>query len=725
MSASPVMPRRLAVLLPLPLAGAYDYALPDDLDAAPGDYVRVPLGGRTLTGVVWGEALGAVAPAKLKPILARLDFAPFPLLSRRFVDWVAQYTLSPPGAVLKMAMSVPDALDAPPDQVVYAPAPAPPARLAWTPARLRVREALGDRPPQPLAELARLAKVGPGVVKGLAEAGGLIAQRRARDPRPGRPDADAPGPILSTDQQKAAQALVASPGFAVALLDGVTGSGKTEVYFEAIAACLRQGRQALVLLPEIALSAQWLARFEARFGAPPVVWHSDLTHAARRAAWRATALGEAKVVVGARSALFLPFADLGLLVVDEEHEGAYKQEEGTLYHARDMAVVRARLSDCQAVLVSATPAIETLVNVESGRYRRLHLPDRHGGALLPAIAAIDLRRDPPERGRWLAPPLVKAIEDCLAAGEQALLFLNRRGYAPLTLCRACGHRLQCPNCSAWLVLHQRIARLQCHHCGHAMMPPGQCPACQAEGSLVACGPGVERLAEEAARRFPKARLAQMTSDTVSGPKAAAELVRRMSEREIDLLVGTQIIAKGHHFPWLTLVGVVDADLGLEGGDLRAGERCFQLLSQVSGRAGRAERPGRVLLQTWMPEHPVIAALVANDRDRFLEAETQARREAHMPPFGRLVALIVSGPDVNAVEAHARALARAAPKGEGIVVLGPAPAPLALLRGQHRRRLLLQTRRDLLPQPLVRDWLGGCKAPGRVRVQADVDPYSFF
>jgi primosomal protein N' (replication factor Y) len=541
-----------------------------------------------------------------------------------------------------------------------------------------------------------------------------------------RPDPEHPGPALSGEQEAAAAALRAAvrEGFSVTLLDGVTGSGKTEVYLEAIAACLRLGRQALVLLPEIALSSQWLARFERRFGVAPAVWHSDLSSRTRRTTWREVAAGGAPVVVGARSALFLPFPDLGLVVVDEEHETAFKQEEGVVYHARDMAIVRARLCRAPAVLVSATPSLETVANVEAGRFRRIHLPDRFGGALLPEVELIDLRATPPERGRFLSPPLVAAIEATLGRGEQAMLFLNRRGYAPLTLCRTCGHRMQCPNCTAWLVEHRARRILQCHHCGHSLPIPVACPECKAEHSLTPVGPGVERITEEARATFPAARLLVMASDTLTGPHAAAEAARAIEAREVDLIIGTQIVAKGWHFPHLTLVGGVEADLGLGGGDLRAAERTVQLLHQVAGRAGRAEAPGRVLLQTFAPEHKVMQALVSGDLEAFRENEAAERRPGHWPPFGRLAAVIVSADSAEAADVAARDIGRAAPVGEGFEILGPAPAPLAILRGRHRRRLLLKARRDVAVQPIIRAWLDGVATGRGVKVEVDVDPVSF-
>lgn len=542
-----------------------------------------------------------------------------------------------------------------------------------------------------------------------------------------QPDGTREGPVLSPDQKAAADGLVdkvRAHAFSATLLDGVPGAGKTEVYFEAIAAAVAARRQVLVLLPEIALTAQWLKRFEDRFGAPPAAWHSGLTSLERRETWRAIAEGRVSVVVGARSALFLPFAELGLIVVDEEHDGSFKQDDGVIYNARDMAVVRARLASAPIVLASATPSLESVVNVQTGRYGEVQLPGRHGGHQLAALSAVDLRRDPPTRGRWLSPPVVDAMKATLAAGEQTLLFLNRRGYAPITLCRACGHGLECPQCSAWLVEHRFRRALVCHHCGHAEAPAQACKHCGAVDQFVACGPGVERLAEEAAELFPEARLELFTSDSLMNRVEAEAAVERMINGEIDILIGTQMAAKGHHFPNLTLVAVIDADLGLNGGDLRAAERTFQLLYQVAGRAGRDGRPGRALIQTHNPDHAVMQALVSGDRDRFVEVELADREAAAMPPYGRLASLIVSGPDPAAVDNVCAALARRAPHRDGVTVLGPSVAPMALLRGRHRRRFLLKTSRDIAVQPLLHAWLEQIGLPNSVRLQVDVDPYSF-
>ncbi len=712
-------------MLPYPFPGPFDYSVPEGLAPVPGDIVLVPLNQREETGVVWDRPAGkAVVHKRLRPLTAILNSPPMRADIRRLVDWMAAYTLSPPGEVMRMALRVLRPENGP--AIGWRRAAQPPeARM--TDARRRVLDALAAAEPRGLSDLAKAAGAGAGVIRAMADLGLLTAEALPADAPFAPPDPGFIAPVLSGDQEEVAltlRQLVASRQFSVTLLDGVTGSGKTEVYLEAIAEAIRIGRQALVLLPEIALSSQWLSRFARRFGVPPAVWHSDLSARVRRTTFRAVADGSAPVVVGARSALFLPFPDLGCVVVDEEHETAFKQEDGVVYHARDMAVVRARLCHAPAILVSATPSLETVMNVEAGRYTRLHLPVRHGGAVMPRIEAVDLRDDAPEKGHFLAPKLIGAIRDTIARGEQAMLFLNRRGYAPLTLCRRCGHRMQCPNCTAWLVEHRARQELRCHHCGHAVPIPEHCPACEATDSLTAVGPGVERITEESIELFPDVRRLVMASDTMPGPHAAAEAAGAIERREVDLIIGTQIVAKGWHFPHLTLVGVVDADLGLAGGDLRAAERTVQLLHQVAGRAGRAEAPGRVLLQTFSPEHPVMQALVLGDLDAFMASEAAVRRPGHWPPFGRLAALIVSAETAAAADLLARDLGQAAPHADGVVVLGPAPAPLAILRGRHRRRLLLKTRREIAVQPILTEWLARVAVPRGGRVDVDVDPVSF-
>ncbi len=717
---------KVSVLLPLPLKSTYDYRVGPGLSLADGDFVEVPLAARKIIGVIWGPGSGAVNEARLREIASRMDAPPMSQVMMRFIEWVAAYTVNPKGAVLKMAISVPAAIHAPKPVVAYVAGEVP-ADMKMTAARRRVLDILAAGNPQTASELAAKAGVGRSVVRGLVDAGALNTV--TVDTVSAWPELRLDGHRLSRSQEKMAAELenrVKASNFSVSLLDGVPGSGKTEVYFRAISAAIEMGRQVLILLPEIALSAQWLSRFSEQFGSPPAQWHSELGSAARRDTWRGVADGSVRVVVGARSALFLPFRDIGLIVVDEEHDGSFKQEEGVIYNARDMAVVRASLGGFAIVLVSATPSLESVVNADAGRYTRMHLAERHAGASLPEVSAIDMRTQKLKSGNWLSEAMKKVLGQTFEAGEQAMLFLNRRGYAPLTLCRKCGYRLQCPNCTSWLVDHRHTigGYLECHHCGHRLSSPGECPSCGDENSLAVCGPGVERLAEEAALLFPDVRTTIAVSDVVSGPRGAAQLVSRIENHQVDLVIGTQIVAKGYHFPELTMVGVVDADLGLAGGDLRASERTFQLLYQVAGRAGRESRPGRVILQTYMPEHPVMKALVSGDREAFIRAEAASRKESGMPPFGRLAALIVSSADERAADAAARMLARAAPLAKDVQVLGPAPAPLSLLRGKHRRRLLVKATKNINISSYIRVWLEAVNLPAKVRVQADVDPYSF-
>jgi primosomal protein N' (replication factor Y) len=719
------LPRVRVVTLNAAL-GPLDYRVPDGAEVVPGSVVVAPLGPRQLIGVAWEAGrlqTEEVGDNRLRPLAGLVDVPPIPAPLRRLCEWTADYYLSPLAAVLRMVLPSSAALAGPRHMVEYRPTGMVPTRL--TPQREQALSRIEGRQGT-VRELAAHAEVSDAVMRGLVNAGALERVEVDADRTLPVPDPEFAPPTLNEEQREAAASLTASigKGFDPILLDGVTGSGKTEVYFEAIAEALRQNRQVLVLLPEIALTEPFLTRFTARFGCEPVAWHSDLRSSQRRRAWRAIASGEAKVVVGARSSLFLPYPNLGLIVVDEAHEPSFKQEEGVQYHARDVAVMRGHFEEIPIILASATPAIETRHMVDIGRYRELQLTERHGLAEMPAIRAIDLTKDPPLRGRWLAPSLVAELEANLAAGEQSLLFLNRRGFAPLTLCRHCGHRFQCPNCTAWMVEHRLMHRLACHHCGHVMPPPKACPECGEEDSLVACGPGVERIADEVADLFPEARTAVVTSDTIWSPARAAEFVRAMDAGEIDIVIGTQLVTKGYHFPNLTLVGVVDADLGLQGGDLRAAERSFQQIQQVAGRAGRGDKPGRVLVQTHDPDAPVIGALVSGDAPGFYAAETEARREAAMPPFGRLAAIIISSEDKAEAEAVARRIGQAAPNVEDMAVFGPAPAPLAMLRGRHRQRLLVHAARKLDVQDVIRDWLGALDWSARVRVAVDVDPYSF-
>jgi primosomal protein N' (replication factor Y) len=718
-------PRIVSVLLPQPLPEPFDYELPEGAEAPLGAFVVVPLGPREVIGVVWGERT-APTNRKLRPVLEVIHAAPpLPANTRAFIERAAKYVCAPAGNLLAMTMRSREALDAPPVERLLVATGEVPERM--TPAREKVLAEAGD--PLSGAELARAAGVSSGVVKGLLDSGALMHVERSLDPPFPLPDSERPPRDLTDEQKEAAgylRNMVREGGYRAALLDGVTGSGKTEVYFEAIAEVLRQDPEAqvLVLLPEIALTQAVTSRFEDRFGVAPAEWHSAAGSAARRRVWREAAAGRARIIVGARSALFLPYRKLKLIIVDEEHDQSYKQDEGVIYHARDLAVMRAAIERCAIVLASATPSLETLANAQANKYAHLRLSARPGVSQLPQIELADLRKSPPEANRWIGPELAQAIERTLGAKEQALLFLNRRGYAPLVLCRACGERLKAPDTDSWLVEHRYSGKLVCHLTGFTMDKPLACPHCGAKGSLAGVGPGVERLAEEVHTRFHGARVEVLSSDTATSPDGLRELIARMETGAIDILIGTQIVAKGHNFPGLTLVGVVDADAGLRGGDLRAGERTFQLLLQVAGRAGRADKPGRAIIQTYAPDSPAIALLAAGDRDAFIAQEMDQRRLAGFPPFGRLGAVIIAAESAEQANECAAAFGAAQPNAPGVEVWGPAPAPITVLRGRHRRRFLVRSDRNVDLSAFLAAWKERVKLPSRVRVALDVEPYSF-
>ena len=712
-----------------PLDRTLDYRAPEG-GCFLGTFVEVPLGPRSVPGVVWGPGKGDFDLSKVRQVIRVLDAAPMREEMRLFLTRAADYTLTPMPAMLRLATRAPGLTDPPSMRKIYRLGQTRPERM--TDARRRVLEVLEEYGGLAftLRELSEQAGVTPSVIKGLVKLGAVREERTPRDlPFPAL-DPDRPGKALTGDQEQAADALRAglrSGRYGTTLLRGVTGSGKTEVYLEAVAECLRLGRQALVLLPEIALTAEFLTRVEGRFGARPAEWHSGVTMTERRRIWRMVGRGGAQLVVGARSALFLPFRDLGLIIVDEEHDTSYKQEDGVLYNARDMAVLRASICGARVVLASATPSLESWANAQAGKYERLELRDRFGESVLPEMRAIDMRAERMQPGTWISPSLRQAVEDRLSRGEQALLFINRRGYAPVTLCRACGQQIGCDHCDARMVEHRFLKRLMCHQCGETKPIPDTCPSCGVEGRLAPVGPGIERLAEEAAAAFPDARLAVLSSDLFGSARALKEKIAEIAQGAADIVIGTQLVAKGHNFPALTLVGAIDADLGLQGSDLRAAERTFQLMRQVAGRAGRAEKPGLALLQTHQPEHPVIRAILSGDEEGFWQAEAASRQAAGVPPFGRLAGIILSGSDAAAVFDLGNALARNdAPLREiGAQVFGPAPAPIARIRGRHRVRLLVKAARGAPLQSAIARWIAPARLTGDLRLAVDIDPQSFY
>jgi primosomal protein N' (replication factor Y) (superfamily II helicase) len=719
------LPDIVAVMVSVSVEGPYSYRVPAGMVVHRGSIVAVPLVGRLTLGVVWGVPKDNFAHNRLKDIAHVYDTPPLSDELLKTVDWVSRYTLAAPGLVLRSVLRSTEGLEPEKPVTAYRKTGRDPGRM--TPARLRVLDVVEDGAAWTKSAIVGGSGVSASVVEGLERAGALDRIEIPPPPIAEPPDPDANVPVLSAEQARALDQIRGLPvdGFGVALLDGVTGGGKTEVFFEAVADTLRAGRQALVLLPEIALTHTFLERFTRRFGTRPAEWHSDMTPSQRARTWRGVLSGKIRVVLGARSALFLPFRELGLIVLDEEHDGAFKQSDGVNYHARDMAVVRAKQADARVILSSATPSVESRHNANVGRYAHVLLQSRFAEAALPDITALDMREEPPEKGQWIAPRLAREVFATLDRGEQALLFLNRRGYAPLTLCKACGHQYQCPDCSAWLVEHRFRGVLMCHHCGHEQRVPQSCGACGAVESLVPIGPGIERIAEEAAARFPDARTVILSSDMGSN----AQIRDRFSEiekGEYDLIIGTQLVAKGHHFEKLTLVGVLDADLGLSHGDPRAAERTFQILTQVTGRAGRASRAGRAFLQTYHPTHPVMEAMVKGDREAFYSYELASREAGGLPPFGRLAALVISGNEHDPTFDFARKILSAAPMADGLRLFGPADAPISMVRGRHRVRLLAQSGKDFDLSGYVRFWLeNGPKATGNLKVQVDIDPQSFF
>lgn len=715
----------VGVLTTQPLDRVLDYKAPEG-GCHLGAFVEVPLGPRKVLGVVWGKGRGDWELSKVRSVIRVLDTAPMRDEMKEFILRAGAYTLTPMTAMLRLATRAPGLGDPPSMRKVYRSGVGEPSRI--TPARERVMAVLDEFADLAftLKELADQAGTSASVIKGLVEQGVVREEESPRD-APFIPlNPELPGKTLTDDQNNAVELLSQGKGYATSLLRGVTGSGKTEVYLEAVAECLRRGRQALVLLPEIALTSEFLTRVNVRFGAMPAEWHSGVTMTERRRVWKMVGVGGAQMVVGARSALFLPFRDLGLIVVDEEHDTSYKQEDGVLYNARDMAVLRGAICGAKVVLASATPSLESWVNAQNEKYQRIDLTSRFGEAVLPDMRAIDMRNEDLPNSHWISPTLKGEIAKRLVKGEQALIFLNRRGYAPVTLCRACGNQIGCSECDARMVEHRFLKRLMCHQCGDSKPIPDVCPHCKAEGRLTAIGPGVERLGEEVQALFPEARVATLSSDLYGTARELKAHIETIAEGGADIIVGTQLVAKGHNFPLLTLVGVIDADLGLQGSDLRAAERTFQLMRQVAGRAGRAEKKGTALLQTFQPEHPVIRSILAGDEEGFWKAEAKEREQAGMPPYGRMAGIIISGPDVNAAFELGNHLARHnnALRKIGAEVYGPAPAPIARIRGRHRVRLLVKAAKDVPLQTALAKWVGDLKLKGDLRLSIDIDPQSF-
>ena len=722
------------VLIPNVVNAGYDYRLTAPADL--GQFVACRVMNRPYIGVVWGIGDSGLPAEKIKNVSDVYDAR----LSVADLQWIAKmsgWTLMTPGAVLRLIVNVPDAFLPPKMEQLYGLNITDNVRM--TAPRLAVADAFAsnDGDPMSASDIQNIAHVSASVVRTMIGQGLLTPrEQRASVSAALRYDTiyhDCGNIKLNAEQQLAADtigATIDAGGFSVFLLDGITGSGKTQVYFDAAWRAYSRGASVLLMMPEIALTAQFMHRFAERFGAAPVVWHSNLTAARRRKIWRGVLRGEIRMVVGTRSALFLPWQNLGLIVVDEEHDTSYKQEDMGNYHARDMAVLRAKIAGFPVVLASATPAAETLQNVMSGKYKSLRLVSRFGGAQMPTIETIDLRENRPGQYQvsdvlhngFLSIPLCNAISDTIASHRQVMLFINRRGFAPIVQCKKCGWVAGCPDCSVGMTYHRAVGKLLCHMCGRTAPMPTKCPDCGGDVSMR--GAGLEKIAEEVSARFPSARVALVSSDTISSRQALERLVTKMEKGEIDIVIGTQILAKGHHFPNLTLVGVVDADMGLFGTDFRAAEHTFQQLFQVAGRAGRGEFPGRVLLQTYQPDHPVLRAICACDRDAFMASDMASRRSAKMPPFGQLIAVIVECQREDALKKYCAALAAAVPNAPGVKIMGPIAAGVYQIRNWYRMRFLVIGGPTTLLQPVVAHWLRTVRAPANMRVKVDVNPQNF-
>ncbi len=709
----------------MPFDHSFSYSASPEQRLSIGSIVRVPFGRRSAHGLVVG--LEGKDVKGLKPIdsLAHKGVLPKPLVD--WILWVADYCLIPKGTVLKSLWGGPFIPQLATRNLVTLNDPLVCHKITST--QKKVLDFLAVHTNAFLRkEIRDQLGVSDGVITGLVNKGALkIISAPAPNKAMGQPILPPALPTLSAEQELAGSLLIhelAAENPCVTLLDGVTGSGKTEVYFDVIDRCLANEGQILVMLPEIALTAQWLQRFQKRFGFKPLLWHSNISKAQKAHIWHAVLEGGSCVVVGARSSLFLPFQHLKLIVIDEEHDGSFKQEEGMIYHARDMAIVRAKLCGAFVTLSTATPSLETWSNVQNGRYKHVKLPERFKVKAGPRIQLVDMRQHE-SRGAWISKPLREALVRTFEQGCQSMLYINRRGYAPVTLCRACGYRFACPDCSTWLVRHKYNDTLQCHHCGYRAGIPSQCPSCQVEDATLSCGPGVERIEEEVLSFMPDARVIVLSSDHMSHNNQMQAVIDAIEAGGVDMIIGTQVMAKGHDFKKLTCVGVIDGDLGLMGSDLRASERTFQMLTQVAGRSGRHVDHGEVWLQTYQPESDIMQALSRGDRDAFFAHELALRHESGWPPFGRLAGLIVSGGDEAKVATFVKFMRSKAPQMADIRLLGPAQAPLYKVRRKYRWRFTILAPKQASPHALVGVWLSQIKCPKDIQIQVDMDPISFF
>ena len=735
----------VAVLVSGPFNEPFDYSVESKKDGVcVGQVVLVPFGNRKNVGIIVGEGTRTIPKEKLKRIEEIYEINPIPRPSIELINFLANWYCAYKGLVLKMVLSPVEAITSTEYKKVYKSKFLDNDEIEEinkhkiTSKRKLILDFLFKSKQAVFQEdLIDNTGVSKSILKDMTKKNLIVeelvkkqAYSNLKFPNYNKIKFEI-NKLLNSEQKNAVEKINVSikkkkPD--CFLLDGVPGSGKTETYFQTVKTCLDEGKQILILLPEISLTPDWEKRFHQSFSFAPLVWHSGITKTKKKQIWLSALNSSAGVIVGARSALMLPILNLGLIIVDEEHDPAFKQEEGVRYNARDMAIYKAIRSSVPIVLASATPSLETYHNMKIGKYIHLTLPKRATGAALPDIKLIDLKANTPERGKWISSVLTNEIKSKLDNREQSLLFLNRRGYAPLTICNSCGNKIKCVNCETWLVEHRSQNTLVCHHCGYTKRISNTCDICGAEGQIKACGPGVERIEEEINQLFPEAKLTVLSSDTMKSQKTLVKTLEKIKNNKVDIIIGTQMIAKGHDFPDLKLVGIIDSDVGLSGGDLRASERSFQLLQQVSGRSGRhsidEQDKGVVFLQTYDNENPIIRAIAKNNRDDFFEKELSSRKNANMPPFGRLAAIILSSKYERKLDGFASELLRVAPLFKNVKIFGPAPAPLYFLRGKYRRRFLIKSDKTVNIQDVLLNWTNKIKTPHNVKLTIDIDPFSF-
>ena len=735
----------VAVLVSGPFNEPFDYTVESKKDGVCiGQVVLVPFGKRKNVGIIVGEGTRAIPQEKLKRIEEIYEINPIPQPSIELIYFLANWYCAYKGLVLKMVLSPVEAITSTEYKKVYKSKFLDSDEIEEinkhkiTSKRKLILDFLFKSKQAVFQEdLIDNTGVSKSILKDMTKKNLIVeelvkkqAYSNLKVPNYNKIKFEI-NKLLNSEQKNAVEKINVSikkkkPD--CFLLDGVPGSGKTETYFQTVKTCLDEGKQILILLPEISLTPDWEKRFHQSFSFAPLVWHSGITKTKKKQIWLSALNSSAGVIVGARSALMLPILNLGLIIVDEEHDPAFKQEEGVRYNARDMAIYKAIRSSVPIVLASATPSLETYHNMKIGKYIHLTLPKRATGAALPDIKLIDLKANTPERGKWISSVLTNEIKSKLDNREQSLLFLNRRGYAPLTICNSCGNKIKCVNCETWLVEHRSQNTLVCHHCGYTKRISNTCDICGAEGQIKACGPGVERIEEEINQLFPEAKLTVLSSDTMKSQKTLVKTLEKIKNNKVDIIIGTQMIAKGHDFPDLKLVGIIDSDVGLSGGDLRASERSFQLLQQVSGRSGRhaidEQDKGVVFLQTYDNENPIIRAIAKNNRDDFFEKELSSRKNANMPPYGRLAAIILSSKYERKLDGFASELLRIAPLFKNVKIFGPAPAPLYFLRGKYRRRFLIKSDKTVNIQDVLLNWTNKIKTPHNVKLTIDIDPFSF-